>query len=186
MVATLEILAERGPNGLSFRAVAQRMGGSTTLVTHYFPSRQALLDGLAELVSRWPEELSEIEADTENPRIRLQLFLRWMVPHDAEGQLTERGRVSLISEHDVRLRTQHLFDTWDERIRELLRERVEGLVPDDRVQATVDLLRTITNGLTLSAVERADIWPADRQFAVIDDALAVLGLLPASSESSLA
>jgi AcrR family transcriptional regulator len=163
---------------LSFRTVADRMGGSTTLVTHYFPTRQALLDALAEMVSEWPEELSALEAGTDDPRVRLRLFLRWMVPHDADGHMTESGRINLIGERDAQLRTRHLFDTWDRRVRELLRDHVDGLVPGDRVEPTVDLLRTITNGLTLSAVEHPDKWPAERQFAVLDDALEVLGLMP--------
>ena len=45
--ATLEVLAESGTGGLSFRAVAARLGGSTTLVTHYFPNQDALLAEVA-------------------------------------------------------------------------------------------------------------------------------------------
>ena len=180
--ATLAILAEQGAKGLTFRGVAARMGGSSTLVTHYFASRQALLDALAEVVAEWPSELEDLEAEVDDPRLRLRLFLQWMVPADEKSHLEERGRINLIGEHDARVRTRHLFETWDARVRDLLREHIDGLVPEARVDRTVDLLRTITNGITLSAVEHPDKWPPERQYAVIDDALELLGLLPHDGE----
>jgi AcrR family transcriptional regulator len=176
--ATLEVLAEHGPRGLTVRAVAGRMGGSSTLVTHYFSSRQALLDALAELVADWPGDLAKLETDVEDPRQRLRLFLRWMVPTDEAGYIEERARINLIGEHAAPPRTRNLFETWDNHVRAHFRRHLEGLVAGPRVEPTTDLLRTITNGLTLSAIEHPDRWPPERQFAVIDDALESLGLAP--------
>jgi AcrR family transcriptional regulator len=176
--ATLAVLAEQGPGGLTFRSVAKRMGGSSTLVTHYFSTRQELLDALIEYVADWPEELEDLERETEDPRERLRLFLRWMVPYDEESQREEAGRINLIGERDARLRTQHVFDAWDTNVRRLMAEHVSDLVPPERVAITVDLLRTVTNGLTLTWVEHPDEWPAERQFAVLDEVLAALDLLP--------
>lgn len=184
--ATLEILAEKGPRGLTFRAVAARMGGSSTLVTHYFASRQALLDNLAEAVADWPAEVAELEAGVDDPRDRLRLFLHWLVPSTPEGLVAERGRINMIGEQDARVRTQHLFDTWDRHVRDHLRRHVEVLVPRRRLDGTIDLLRSITNGITLSAVEHPAEWPQKRQFAVIDDALDRLDLAPAPATRSRA
>lgn len=156
--ATLAVLAEKGPRGLTFRAVAARMGGSSTLVTHYFASRQALLDALAEVVAEWPANLAELEEGVEDPRERLRLFMRWLVPSDEQSLVAERGRVNLNGEHDARVRTQHLFDTWDRHVREHLRRHLKALVPARQIEATVDLLRSITNGITLSAVEHPAEW----------------------------
>ncbi|BBC31051.1 hypothetical protein SGFS_023450 [Streptomyces graminofaciens] len=66
--------------------------------------------------------------------------------------------------------------TVDARIRELLRRHVEPLVPAERVDTTVDLLRVLANGLVLSAVEHHHDWPPERQLAVLDEALAAYGL----------
>jgi AcrR family transcriptional regulator len=184
--ATLEVLAEKGARGLTFRAVAARMGGSSTLVTHYFASRQALLDNLAEVVADWPAEVAELETGVDDPAERLRLFLRWLVPSSEEGMIAERGRINMIGEQDARVRTQHLFDTWDRHVRDHLRRHVEALVPRRQVDATVDLLRSITNGITLSAVEHPAEWPQQRQFAVVDDALDRLGLAPAPARRSRA
>jgi AcrR family transcriptional regulator len=158
------------------------MGGSSTLVTHYFASRQALLDALAEEVAQWPADLAELEDGVEDPGERLRLVMRWLVPADEQGLTEERGRINLNGEHDARVRTQHLFDTWDHHIREHLRRHLKGLVAPRQVEATIDLLRCITNGITLSAVEHPDEWPAERQFAVVDDALDRLDLVPAPAK----
>jgi AcrR family transcriptional regulator len=176
--ATLEILAEQGLHGLSFRTVAARLGGSSTIVTHYFPSKQALLDALAETVSGWPEEIAELEAQAGDAKTRLRLLLQWLVPGDERALMEERGRINLVGAGDTSVRTQHLLDTWDANVRDLLRAHLGELLPNARIDPTVDLLRALTNGLTLSAVEHPDDWPPQRQRAVLDDALRLLDLLP--------
>ena len=52
------------------------------------------------------------------------------------------------------------------------------MIHGTQLDATVDLLRSITNGVTLSVVERPERWPNERQVAVIDHALDLLGLAP--------
>jgi len=174
--ATVQVLAERGVRGLSFRAVAAQMGGSSTLVTHYFPTRQSLLDALAESVAWMPEEVFALEAGTEDPRRRLRIFLEWWLPREDPDRRAEQARINLIGEHDTRMRTQHFFDAWDARMREMLGDHLKGLVPPEQIPATVDLLRTVTNGISLSTVEHPDEWPTSRQVAVLDHALRLLGL----------
>jgi AcrR family transcriptional regulator len=175
--ATLEVLAEGGPAALSFRNVAGRMGGSSTLVTHYFHTRQELVDALVESIAEWPEEVAELEAGASDPRDRLRVFLQWLLPCDERGIKEETARINLLGERDTRLRTDHVFSAWDENIRALLTRHVQELVEDSRVPAIVDVLRCTTNGITLSVVEHPDQWPPERQFAVVDDVLASLGLL---------
>src|SRR6516164_854185 len=158
--ATLEVLSKKGPSGLNFRAVAERMGGSSTLVTHYFSTKQELLDALVENLARWPEQVEELEVGVEDPRQRLALFLQWLLPCDERGLLEESARINLIGERDTRVRTEHLFAAWDQNVRNLLTRHVEEIVPAKRVPAVVDVLRSTTNGITLSAVEHPDEWPA--------------------------
>jgi AcrR family transcriptional regulator len=176
--ATLDVLAKEGPSGLNFRAVAGRMGGSSTVVTHYFGTKQELLDALVENLARWPTEVQELEVGVDDPSERLRLFLRWLLPCDEQGLRDETARINLIGERDTRVRTEHLFAAWDQNVRSLLTRHVEELVPARRVPAVVDVLRSATNGITLSTVEHPDEWPADRQFAVLDEILAAFGLLP--------
>jgi AcrR family transcriptional regulator len=179
--ATIEVLAEHGPSGLNFRAVARRMGGSSTIVTHYFRTKQELLDTLVENLSGRREEVAELESGADDPRDRLRLFLRWLLPADEQGLKEETARINLIGEPDTRMRTEHLFAAWDQNVRSLLTRHVEKLFPAERVQAIADVLRSTTNGITLSAVEHPDQWPPERQFAVLDEVLAALGALPEAS-----
>lgn len=182
--ATLEILADRGPRGLTFRAVAAKLGGSSTLITHYFGTRQELLDAIVETMSDWPSELDELEMDTDDEVERLRRFLIWMIPSSERGLMQERGRINLLGEPDAKLRTRHIFETWDKQARELFRRHLRNLVPNRELELKVDVLRTVTNGLTLSTVEHPDNWPLARQTAVIDEALTALGLHPASPIST--
>lgn len=176
MEATLEILSERGPRGVTFRAVADRMGGSSTLVTHYFSSRQALVDSLVEGLAEYPAQLDELEADAEDDRERLRRFLIWMVPSDDDKLMKERGRIKLLGESDDQITTRHIFEAWDADIRARFRDHVRELVPEERVAPVADLLRSVTNGITLSTIEQPDNWPPSRQLELIDEALSVLGL----------
>lgn len=175
---TMEVLAELGPPGLSFRTIARRMGGSSALVTHYFNTRQDLLDALVEDMADWPEELEALEAGAEDPRERLRRLVFWLVPDDERGLREETARINLIGERSTKLRTDHLFNGWDRNIRALIARHLEGLVPASEVDAVVDVLRATANGVTLSVVEHPGDWPAERQHAVIERVLDGLGLLP--------
>ena len=107
--ATVQVLAARGVRGLTFRAVAEEMGGSSTLITHYFPTRQALLDALAESVAWLPEEVFALESGTDDLRRRLRIFLQWWLPRDEPDRRAEQARINLIGERDTKLRTDHIF-----------------------------------------------------------------------------
>lgn len=177
VAAAIQAIAEDGPKGLSFRAVAERMGGSTTVVSHYFPSRQALVEGIASSVTWLPDELEELEAGVTDPVERLRIVLDWLLPSSPQGLQAERARLSLSGEREAGMPTQHFFDVWDCRVREILSERVTGLVPDDQIKPTVDLLRCLANGITLSTVEHTEDWPPERQRAVMDNLLRSLGIV---------
>jgi AcrR family transcriptional regulator len=185
VAATLDVLAEQGASGLSFRTVASRMGGSSTLVTHYFRTRQELIDALVEFTTTsWSDEVADLDAGTEDPRERLRLFLRWMLPTDEEALKEEIARINLLGDRDARLRTQHVFAAWDEKVRELMARHLEGIVDPERVPAVVDLLRSLTNGIALSVVEHPGDWPTERQHAVLDELLVTLDLMPATVGSA--
>ncbi len=180
--AALVVLGEQGLKGFSLRNVAARLGGSVTMVTHYYSSRQELLDDLAtSLVTWWERDLAELNARSGTPAARLRAVLAWLLPLTPEDLVIERGRVHLLGDATEPLSTRHLFDAWDARIRDFIRVHVVELVPAERVEPTVTLLRTITNGLVLSAIERPDSWPAERMLELLDDALAVIGVAAPST-----
>ena len=175
--ATIQIIGEAGLDGLSFRAVAARLGGSSTLVTHYYSSRQALLDDLGvRLLRKWEDEVARLEAGVPSPRERLRLVLDWLLPSTKSALREERARINLLASRNGQLQTVHLFRAWDRHMRSLIRRHLIGLVPDDRLDTTVDLLRSLTSGIALSTVEHPSMWTAKRQRALVDAALTFIGL----------
>ena len=174
--ATVAVLAEKGPRRLSLGAVAARMGGSSTLVTHYIRSRQELLDSLVDLVDWWRDELATLEVESSDPQERLRRVLEWLLPLDEHSFVQEQARINPLGEPDARLRTRPAFEAWDRYMRRVVGDHLRGLVPDNRLEPTVELLRVITNGVCISAVEHPNQWPRERQIAVIDHVLALLNL----------
>jgi AcrR family transcriptional regulator len=177
--ATNRVISEEGLRGLTFRAVAERLGGSTTLVTHYFPSQEDLLSGLAtHLLETWTEELERLEANSEDPRERLAILLEWLIPVDDEGRLQERARINLLAERILGAENRFLFDVWEDRMRSFLRDHLRDVVPEHELEMRIECLRVVTNGLTLGATEHPERWPPERMLVVLHQLVADMGLAP--------
>jgi AcrR family transcriptional regulator len=157
--------------------VAKELGGSTTLVTHYFRSQTELLDGLAGwLVDDWEADLADLETGVDDPRERLLLFIKWLIPDSEESLLQERARIGLLAERQDRTEAAEMFDVWDRRMRELIRQHLKPIVPKKELEMRVDMIRVITNGLTFSAIEHPDDWSTDHMWAVLEQSLSDMGL----------
>ncbi len=174
--AAYGLLVEGGMSGLTFRTIAERLGGSTTMVTHYFASQSELLDQLVlMMLDGWEQQLAELEVGTTNDVERLWVVLNWLVPRTTEGVQEERTRIILLRDGLLDAGTRLLFESWDAKIRQLLRERIRPLVMADAVELRVDMLRSVTNGLTLSIMEHPHAWDIPRIEAVLGCALRDMG-----------
>lgn len=171
---TLRILARDGAAGVSVRSIAAEMGGSPTMVTHYYSNRQALMTDLAhQICSMWEATLAEIDQKHHEPRERLRAFMVWLLPLTERGHEEERARIALLaadSDPDGRA----VLLEFDSVVRAMLRERLRRLVPKRRVVAVADLLRAFASGVVLDAQLDPSEWPAKRQLALLDDLLAAL------------
>ncbi|MGW9132454.1 TetR/AcrR family transcriptional regulator [Streptomyces sp. NPDC055681] len=166
--AALVILAESGLHGLSFRSVAQRLGGSSTLVTHYYRSRRDMLVDLTSYtIAKGRAQLSAAEHEVEEPLARLRALLQWIVPDDPQSLLEERARLNLSQARDGDPDITHFFEEWEREVRQLLRSHLAPLVPASEIDAATDFLRALTNGLSLGMVEHPDTWTPQRQGDVI-------------------
>jgi AcrR family transcriptional regulator len=174
----IKILADRGPEALTIKAIADELGGSITLVTHIYPTRKHLLAGLAEsFFEQYDAELPEREADAV-PIERLRILLEWMLPLSENGWVQERARVVLISDAES---ASVLASQMDQKMRGLIEDHISPLVHSSEVQPLVNLLRILVNGIVLSCVEHRADWPPERQVSVLHDALGRLGLLQLAS-----
>ena len=87
--AVLAILARSGPRGLTVRAVARELGGSPSLVTHYYRNKRDLYEGMAAyLHGDWVKESEAIAAMEPGPE-RLSAFVLWMLPIGEEARIEE-------------------------------------------------------------------------------------------------
>ena len=182
--AAIRILSEEGPAALTLRRLAKELGGSQTLITHFYPNREELFRAVTDrLIASYDEDLGRLEQG-KNPAERLRLLLEWMLPMGQENQLAERGRVLLVGQRNQTDGVQHFFDAHESKMRQLLRDHVTPLSPADRVEPIVEILRVLVNGVALSTVEHPGEWPDQRLTGLLDSILDTLGLLGASSSAA--
>jgi AcrR family transcriptional regulator len=170
----LTLLARDGTAGLSLRGIATEMGGSLTLVTHYYANRQELMTDLAhQICDGWQADLDRMDQKHREPRDRLRTFMVWLLPLTERGQEEERARFALLAaENDPDSRAVLL--EFDNVVRQMLRERLSGLIPKRRLPATADLLHAFASGVILDAQLNPTAWPAKRQLTLLDDLLTAL------------
>jgi len=178
--AAIRLLAKNGPRGLTLRALADELGGSITLVTHFFPNRRAILDAVtSQLIEDSATDLAPFESSQLTPAERLRAFLVWLLPTTVETLQLERSRVLLSAESDAHFNIQEFFDTWERTIRDLIERYVTPLVPERERQFYIDLLRVVQNGVVLSSVEHPKYWTPEKQIEFIDALVPVVERLSA-------
>ncbi len=161
-------MAAGGPNAVTLRSLADELGGSITLVTHYFPNRSAIFEAIQELLlMEGVRELAEISEDLSQTD-RLRAFLEWLLPTTIESLELERIRVAMVTEADPSLNLRQMVDRWEREMREAISRFVAPLVGRSALPFYVDLVRVVHNGVALSAVEHPDYWTRERQLAFID------------------
>lgn len=175
--AALRILADDGPGALTLKNLAQALGGSQTLITYFYPNRRVLLSAITDrLIEQYDAALSLLESDTDDPVERLRVVLEWMLPTDDQSQLADRSRVLMVSRRDTDDSVRHFYDGHETKMRQLLREHLLPVLPADRVEEYVELLRVTMNGVTLSCAEHPGDWPESRQLALLDTIMSTLPL----------
>jgi AcrR family transcriptional regulator len=101
------LLIEQGPAAISLRAIAREMGMTAPALYRYFPSHEALLDGLCgdlkdELVAELEQARDAVPADQIEIRLlaACRAFRGWAIAHPAEFTLmfaSARREVSEVS-----------------------------------------------------------------------------------------
>jgi AcrR family transcriptional regulator len=174
--AAYGILEEEGLAGISFRTVAARLGGSSTLVTHYYASRQAMVDDLiAFSLNQWRADLDALETGIDDPKERLRILLEWLVPVDPERLGDERARLNLLANHHDS-ETQAMLEKWDQYGRNLVRKHLEPLILEANLDDAVEILTLAVYGISLAAVQSPSTWRRQRQLRALEIQLCLLGL----------
>ena len=147
--AAKAILVEQGAAHLTLDAVAARAGVSKGGLLYHFPSKAALVDGLAERLRAFTEaNLAKAERDGV-----VRTFLETSLPGSEEADhylaVFSAMRSGLEVSDETRVLVQEVFAVWSEALRDAV---------SDPVQA--DLIRLVGDGLYLGAV--LGLEPLDR------------------------
>jgi AcrR family transcriptional regulator len=85
VLAAAELIADEGISALTNAKIAKRISGSTTLVTHYFPSkRELVLDTYQTMASRSRARVEQAMRESDDP---LAACLRALLPLDDPTRL---------------------------------------------------------------------------------------------------
>lgn len=174
--ATVRVLAHKGLSALTVRSVADELGGSVALVTHYYRTRDEMINDLAvQMAARWRTAVTELDAGGRSPEERLHALLVWALPKSEDQMLMEKARLQLLAARDEFPDVRSVFGSWDTSMRSLFREHIRPLVPEEDVEPTVDMLRAVISGITFEAYQHG--WSVERQHEVLARTLRKLGLL---------
>jgi AcrR family transcriptional regulator len=173
--AAIRLLAKKGLRGLTLRALAEELGGSITMVTHFFQNRSAILDAVTQvMIEDSAAELAEFDSEGLTAQERLRAFLGWLLPTTEESLALERSRVMVAAESNAFFDVQNFYDTWERTIRDLIASYVAPIVAPEQQDFYVDLVRVMQNGVVLSAVEHPTYWTGAKQQAFVDGLMSLI------------
>ena len=145
--ATLRVIAREGVGRVTIRGVAAELGTSTTAVTHYVATRDALLEqSIGQALEARKEELRQLVADAEDP---LWAAILWSVDADPDGLWPALVAARAAGIEPVVTKLVDEFDEWWTRlITDFARGRAApGLSPSE----VADAVGIVVDGLLLGA-----------------------------------
>lgn len=176
IAAATRVLGDVGFAKFTLREVGKRLGGSTTMVTHYFPSRDALLEQMLERTLEDARITQEALIAIEDPHDRLEAVVRYFLPINEDAMATEKARVALVSHRNTEPAVEQHLSLIEPGMRELIRTAISDFIAADLLDATVDLIRLWTAGVVLSAIEHPELWTPERQNAALQHFMELIDL----------
>ncbi|MFE6857449.1 TetR/AcrR family transcriptional regulator [Nocardia sp. NPDC057668] len=158
--AGVRIVREHGTAGLTVRAVADVLGGSTSLVTNYVRTRTQLLDlTLETLVAQWDNQIADL---TGSPADKLRAVAAWALDWAGDSSpLVAKILVQLLGEQTIDAdRLAALHRELDRLHARITRALEAAGIPDPAPIA--DLLFLASRGAMVSQVENPGGWPTER------------------------
>ncbi|MGW7260220.1 TetR/AcrR family transcriptional regulator [Streptomyces sp. NPDC054834] len=175
--AVWQVMATRGFAGLTLRAVAAELGATTGLLTHYFPTKRALLEHALDLLEQ--RTVSRPRRDMGIGLAALRDALLDILPLTPVA--TDSNRI-WVSSWDAALSDPALSADYARKYaqgRDRLSERVAAaqelgeLPPGDPAHIAVGAQSFIL-GLVVQALFDPAAFPPERQVELLDDYLAAL------------
>lgn len=164
--AVWRVLAAEGFGGLTMRAVATELGATTGLVTHYFPSKQALIVHALELAETRTRELTP-SLEGLRGLAALEQALAGVLPLTSETTEINRVWVSswdvALADPDLRTLERARYKRWRARLKPLVEQsQQEGDLPPGNPDDLVASLAAFTHGLVVQALFAPRTFPHKR------------------------
>ncbi|RGE20022.1 TetR/AcrR family transcriptional regulator [Leucobacter sp. wl10] len=172
--ATIRVARASGANAVTIRAVARELGGSTTLVTNYLPSRSALILNVLDRASaRWRDEY-ESSASGLTPSQRFEALVTWEPDPDEVEPVLRALILEIVANAQAEPALSESLHRESEAYRAVLRQAAGEAGFADADLAT-DLGYLLLRGAYFASAEDAAYWTPLRTREV---ALAALRALP--------
>ncbi|WP_020577811.1 TetR/AcrR family transcriptional regulator [Actinopolymorpha alba] len=182
--AVWRVLARDGFGGLTLRAVAAEMGASTGLLTHYFPTKRALVRHALEITQE-RTVIRNRRAGVADGLAALRSALLDVLPLTPRATAMNRVWVSFwdaaLADPELGASEAARYARWRAKLRphveaaQRLGELPAKADPDDIVTITA----AFTHGLVVQALFDPDRFPPARQTSLLEQFLAGLPTHPA-------
>jgi AcrR family transcriptional regulator len=166
------VLARHGFDGLTLRAVAAEMGASTGLLTHYFPSKQALVRHALAISEEHSANRPLRGTDAEG-LAALRAALLDVLPLDPASTVMNRVWVSswdvALGDRELGSAERARYKRWRARLRPIVEAAQHaGELPDADPDDLVATLAAFTHGLVVQALFDPRTFPHNRQVVLLD------------------
>ncbi len=166
-IATLEIAREQGANAVTIRAVAARLGGSTTRITKYLPSRAALLANAARyMAAHWSNDAASA-LEQRSGIDRLRALARWSLNTEGYDDAIRKLWIDALATGATEIEGTNLVREQAREEHDSIRALVTSALPANS-DWLADTLFLAFRGYYLSTVEDPDRWPPQRAAAAIE------------------
>jgi AcrR family transcriptional regulator len=171
--AVWRVLARHGFDGLTLRAVAAEMGASTGLLTHYFPSKQALIRHALQVSEERSAKRPRRDADAEG-LAALRAALLDVLPLDPATTVMNRVWVSswdvALGDRELGAAERARYRRWRARLRPIVEtaQRCGDLPPRCDTDDLVATVAAFTHGVVVQALFDPRTFPHHRQVVLLD------------------
>jgi AcrR family transcriptional regulator len=175
--ATLRVVEKRGADGVTIRAVADEMGGSTTVVTNYIPTRTRLIsNAVHHAIDGWDDELAR-QMEGIAPEDELRMLARWSSSTTGDDPIIRQLFIELLAKAGDGEELDALRkDGQEHREHFKVAAAAAGVAEPD---FAADLMHLILRGFYLAAVEDPEHWSTERVQPVVDHLIDLLAAAPA-------
>ena len=145
--ATLRVIEVGGVKEVTARKVAEELGRSTTVITHYFPTREDLLD--AALNQSFAQSKEQAMRFIQDSKDELWAFMNWSVSAEHRRVWLQLVAAYLAGlDPHVSKQIDEFIYWWDDQLVRLLKGRV---APGRTVQEVCDIIGVVVEGILLSS-----------------------------------